>query len=59
MPLMSKKEIKLKEHDDRGSKNNMITRGANHDRGSKNNMMTRGVVWVLPSMTKGETIGQN
>ena len=59
---MSKGEIKLKENRDRGSKNNMMTRGADHARVSKNNMMTGGArkrVWVLPSMTKGEIVGQN
>ena len=30
MPLMTKGEIKLKEHDDRGSKHNMMTGGASN-----------------------------
>jgi hypothetical protein len=29
-----------------------------HDRGSRNNMMIGGEVWVLPSMKKGEIVGQ-
>ena len=40
-----KRQGELKEHHDRGS--NMMTGGA------------RKLVWVLPSMTKGEIVGQN
>ena len=59
---MSKGEIKLKAHHDRGrqrkSMNSLMTGGVDHDRGSKNNMMIGGTIWVLPSMTKGEIVGQ-
>ena len=48
---MSKGEIKLKEHHDRGNKHNMLT-------GGEDSMMTGGAVWRLPSMTKVEIIGQ-
>ena len=47
---MLKGEIKLKEHDDRGS---MMIGGA-----AWVCMMIGGAVWVFPSMTKGEIVGQ-
>ena len=46
-----KGEIKMKENHDRGSKHSMMTGGAD-------NMMIRGAIWGLPSMTKGEIVGQ-